>query len=356
MIEKRIMKYNKPGFVLISVMILLSIASLMVVQLATRSTVYNMFVPIVSEQEQARALALSGISCAINKLALKDTSILGKKDEKKDTEKKEKEDPKERMQDLMMTLLLTLNKWHNYSIKTDDIEGTLGIYITCEDGKIPLNYLMDFEKKEFITLEKPTLVKSKDALEYISQKLEDVTKAKNVFPDLEKALKDRSYAFTSVEELLSLKSMHPLKNYLYVSFPSDVDQHTYALTDIFSTCSTTSTINPWLFSSSVKILYDIKNEEKKDKKELQELVKGIDFSVIALSQEWDKNLKKLYNKSYTALPDKIVGLLSGYFEPRFFCVLCYGKIGSIEQRLCAYIERSFKDDTETFKVQKIYWL
>lgn len=348
----------KSGFILVSVFLMMGIASLIVIQISTRGTIYNLFVPVIYEREKARSLTLSAITCALNQLAMQDDSVL-KKEEKKNSGKKDvKEDPNKRKQDFFMTLLMIQNKWEKYEIKEEGFEGEMGFYITCEDGKIPLAKIMDFEHKTFVTLQKPAVFKGQDCIEWICKKIEENTKDKDPFSALKTGLKERKYAFVSAEELLSIEGFKSLKNSLYPPFPTDTKkkkQELY-LQDMFTFCATEPHINPWFFSSSLKLLCEIKDQKKMDLKEYEKIVKSIDFSKTALSQEWDKGLKKLYNKSYTALPDKIVGLLNAKFEPRFFSVLCYGKIGNSEQRLCAYIERLWTEDTETFKVRKIYWL
>ena len=367
MTNNRMHNHTKSGFVLVSVFMMMGIASLIVMQLCTRGAIYNLFVPIMYEREQARFLALSGITCALNQLAMKDDSVLKKENEKKSDKKGEKPDPKERKQDFFLTLLMIQNKWQKYEIKDEGYEGEFGIYVSCEDGKIPVNGLMDFTKQTFVTLQKPALFKGQDCVEWLGKKLEENKKSKDPFPHLKTALKERKYAFTAVEELLSIEGLQGFKDSVYPPFPSDErslsrrstgvgGKPQLYLQDIFTMHVVDPVLNPWFFTSSLKMLCEIKEEKKMDLKEYEKIVKSLDFSKTALSQEWDKSLKKVYNKSYTALPDKIVGLLTAKFEPRFFSMLCYGKVGNSEQRLCAYVERLWTEDTETFKVHKIYWL
>lgn len=355
--NKNIFTRTKPGFILVSVFLMMTVASLLVIQLASRGTIYNIFIPVIYQREQARSLALSGISCALSQLAMQNSAVLNKEAEKKPEKKDGQKDADERKKDFFLTLLMIQNKWHKYEIKEGGFLGECGAYISCEDGKVPLNTLMDFTTQTFITLQKPALFKAQDCLEAVCSKLEESNKEKNAFEKLKNVLKDRKYAFVSVEELLGVEGLKSFKDLLYQPFPSDTKKKAQIyLQDLFTVYGAGPTANPWFFTSSLKLLFDIKEEKKMDLKEYQEIVKGLDFSKTSLSQEWDKSLKKVYNKSYTALPDKIVGLLTAKFEPRFFSVLCYGKVGDVEQRLCAYIERVWTEDTETFKVQKIYWL
>jgi hypothetical protein len=37
-------------------------------------------------------------------------------------------------------------------------------------------------------------------------------------------------------------------------------------------------------------------------------------------------------------------------------VLCYGKVGKIEQKLLVIIVRTFDKNGEVFEVKKLYWL
>ena len=362
-------RYNaKPGFILVSVFLMMAIASLIVVQLCMRGTLYNLFVPVMYEREQARMLVLSGIACALNQLAMKDDSVLKKEEGEKKTEKKnEKQDTTERKRNFFLTLLMIQNKWQKYQVKEEGYEGEIGFYITCEDGKIPLNALMDFTTRNFVTLQKPAVFKGQECLEWVCRKLEESKKGKDPFLYLKNALRERKYAFVSIEELIGIEGLQSFKDSMYPPFPSDgksMSRHTQGvigkpqlyLQDLFTMNIIEPGMNPWFFTESSKLLYEIKEEKKMDLKEYEKMIKVLDFSKTALSQEWDKNLKKVYNKSYTALPDKIVGLLTAKFEPRFFSVLCYGKVGTSEQRLCAHIERLSTEDTETFKLQKICWL
>ncbi len=289
--------YNKPGFVLISVFLMMGIASILVIQLCTRVTIYNLFVPVVYEREQARSLALAGLTCALNQLAMKDSSILPE-EEKKGEKSQPGSQGEERKRNFFLTLLAIQNRWQAYKINDEELEGEVGLYLMCEDGKIPLHYLMDFTTRNFVTVQKPALFKGQDCLEFICKKLEESKKGKDLFTDLKIAIKDRKYAFTAIEELLSLEAFKVFKDALYRPFPSDLQKHApFYLQDCFTLCGKNSGTNPWFFTASLKNICMLKEEKKFDLKEYQKIVKILDFSKTALSQEWDKTLKNIYNKS-----------------------------------------------------------
>ena len=77
---------------------------------------------------------------------------------------------------------------------------------------------------------------------------------------------------------------------------------------------------------------------------------------IEVEHEGCLSVKDIYGKEFKALPKEIIPYLSTKFEPRAFSVVCYAKVGRIEQRLLAILKRTAAEKGDRITVKKIYWL
>ena len=273
----------------------------------------------------------------------------------------------------MRTVLSVQGRWQTFVLKpdVDGIDAQLNICITCEDGKLNVNSLYDFEKHEFkkIALASP---------EELFKKLGEVSKPlagnKNMFEPVQDFLKKQHVPLVEVTQLLQGKALEDFKEHLFY-VPSkgpvrvEVDltvekeeekKPKIFLADLFTISSDSYRINPWVLSSSLQLLFKIKPRdvvnEKDFEKEIDELVDKVPIDTISWQKDWDTYLKPLYKVDFESLPAELIPFLSTKFEPRQFSVLCYGKVGRITQKLLVILERKATGEGESFSMKKLYWL
>ncbi len=375
------MKHMQRGYILFLTISVLAVMTIIVTQIFYIGGAYNLYVPLTFEREKAKQLALSGISIATAQLLSQDKQFYGSKDsskeagkdtkdpkdasEKKSDTEKLKDNPEKNKKDLLKTLLLVQNQWQEFNLTTpkDGIDGKIKICITCESGKINLNALYNISQKAFYSID------SKDTTELMIKMMTDRIKEfyKNIDVQiiLIDILKKQKQPFSTPMDLLSHKKFSffadtvfyvPSEGKKQEKFDDTTQSSKIYLADIFTTYADDFHIDPWLLSPSMQVLLGFKSDKKLKKEDIDMMLEKISLTDVAWDTTWDTSLKELYGKEYKALPKEIVPFLSTKFEPRVFSVVCYGKVGRIEQKLLAILERSTEDKGDVVMVKKIYWL
>jgi hypothetical protein len=349
---------TRPGFMMIMTFMMLTIGVVVATQLFFKGSVYTVYMSSVKKREQAKRLARSGIQIALNQLALQDTKII----EEEEDEKKSK-DPIVRQKKLLKTLLTVQNKWQTFSLQEpqDGIEGIIKICITCEDGKIPLNALIDYKKQEFIKTTKEPVLDGKEVMQKICEKIKEIMVDTDLFEGFLEFIKESKTTPADITSLFTQKQFDEFREVIFFE-PSEQEKlegveqkKKLYLADIFSLWSEKPEINPWLLSPSVQQLAQITDQELKSE-DIKDLLEKLDLKAFSLKKDWDTYLKPLYGREYKTIAKELTSLLSSKFEPRVFSVLCYGKVGRVTQKLVAIIARKFEPAGEVLEVKKIYWL
>ena len=241
-------------------------------------------------------------------------------------------------------------------------KGSPGVTSKYLVPKIPLSALIDYNKRTFIKGKK---IDGGEFLKFVFEKIKPFTKEYDLFGALEKSIKTLKYRFVDVAELLKIKEFKVLRNNLYYKplANSQSDDNSLRpqiyLADLFTLWNDKPTIDPLLFSPSVRLVFDMHYPTAKTEISLEaanKLVEKFPISHSSWEKDWDTYLKPLYKKEYKNLSKLMQPLLSSKFGPRVFSVLCYGKLGQVQQKLIAVIERSFTKEGEVFSVKKLYWV
>ena len=381
-------KSNKqPGYILLLTLMVLSISTIVVTQIFFQARLYNSFIPLMTEKEKARQLALSGVSIAIAQLSLHDAHFekqkdqkLGKPEEKKDVASSAAKAPEdlrkegaEHAKNLLRTVLSVQGRWQTFVLKhdVDGIDAQLSVCITCEDGKLNVNSFYDFEKHEF---KKIAQASPEDLFKQLGEVSKPFTDNKNMFEPIQDFLKKQQDPLVDVTQLLQGKALEDFKDHLFyipskppVLVEQDLKEEKEEekkpkifLADLFTISTDSHRISPWVLSSSLQLLFKIKPREvasEKDfEKEVDELVDKVSIDKISWQKDWNTYLKPLYKVDFESLPKELIPFLSTKFEPRQFSVLCYGKVGRITQKLLVILERTATGEGESFSMKKIYWL
>jgi len=366
---------SQPGYILVFALLFMTILVLLMNQLYNKSVVHAKFVQTMIEREKAKMLAFGGIQMAMSYLSDKDLSITTTAQQKKPKTADEK------AKTFLEKIMPVLNRWQIIELqeKTESIEGTIKLCIMCEDGKININNLYDFEEHKFINEGKAG--DGKKILQTIFTNIKSFVGDRNLFEEFEKFLKQRHYKLNDVTELVTIKDFELFKDLMFYEPPEQQqkkqketqEQKKVAavavkkkpviyLTDIFSVWPEKATIEPWLLSDSLCALLQLKRAQQggleQREKESREWLKN--FKVTAKWQEdWNKQLLPMYGKDFSSIPKEITAMFSATFEPKIFSVLCYGTVGHMTQKLFVILQRSASDDKKGesgVRIKKLYWL
>ena len=354
------------GFILITTLIILSLAMVLVSFIINRSTVFFPLAQTVIEREKAKELAFGGLQLASSQLAYADVvqkeekseaKTSGKQDEQKQAENKGGAEPKQ----LLKTLMPVLNKWQTIKLDfaKDGIDGEIKICVMSEDGKINLNELYDFQKHAFVGNAKEQ-EELKKLLQEIFGTIKKASGSEGLFESLETFLKERDDKLRDVSELLMIPAFSTFKHDIFYTpdkqGSSDKEKKPLYLNDIFTVWTSKRTLDPWLLSYSVRTILDLPDANQGIVSNALKNFKGS----YTWPTDWNNTFSKIYKKDFTTLPKGIAILLGSTFGPETFSVLSYGTVGQITHRLFAIVERDTtdRDDKEPAKIliKKLYWI
>ncbi len=355
-------KKNQPGFMLMMTFFGLALLVTLVTYYLHTTRIYTRFGYVFYEREKVKMLARSGITIALSQLSLADSKLI-KDLQKNDQESlKNQKDPVWRKKQLCKILLTVCNRWQTFECteKDDGIEGTIQIAITAEDGKIPLSKLINYEKHDFEIFDQIKKTGGKEILKDFFDRYKKYANGKDLFESFEQWLKKTDYYLVDVTQLLIIESFKDIRNTLFF-IPPAVDQKEQSLSAAFTDCvsieRSAGALNPFLFSESVKQVYGFdKGKKFFSSEQIDEIIEKVSLDSIKWDTVWDTYCKDVYGKNFQGLPEGFSQMLSTKFEPNVFSVVCYAKVGKIEQKLVAIIVRNFSQNSEVFEIKKLYWL
>lgn len=319
---------------------------------------YRQLMTVLIIKKKAERLAFSGVALAYDRLTVKEekkstTAPIATEGEQLQAEKK--------MQFIFKQVYPFFNKNNTYKLKEniDGIEATLSLSIQCEQGKINLNSLYDFETKKFIGEGKPT--DRKKVANWLLERLSSLTKTPGLFTAFEKHLSTRTHDFNDVTELLIIPEFQKaFDGHVFLQFKTkkdkaiiDGNKDPLYLTDIFTVSTEQDTVNPWLFSKSWCTILGLK-----EKKELSDEEKIKIFGQLkAMSNwetDWNNSLKILYQKDYKDVPAEIKTMLTTQFEANIFSLLLEAKIKETSSTIFIIVKSNTKNNLTSFDILKTY--
>ncbi|HEB41865.1 MAG TPA: hypothetical protein ENI08_02505 [Candidatus Dependentiae bacterium] len=361
---QKIVKKNN-GYILIFTLLITAATTAVVTYIFNRGIVYVPFMQLMIDQEKAKIIALSGIQVIASQLTYQEKEKREPRVEKKTMPNQDNNEKK-----LLARILPTLNRWQTFQLKEniEGIDAQLQVCLMSEEGKINLNKIYDFSQHKFRGQEKKQ-ENWKKILQEVFNRIEKINKGKDLFSSLEKFLSKQQQPLNDVTELLAIKSFITFKNDLFYDPPNKLEKkkrptkQPLYLTDIFTTSSSKATLEPWLFSDSLDHLFGLKQAEFGDIKQRKKIVNQWlkNFKKTAKwKQDWNTQLKPVYEKELQSLPQSIDSILSTTFEPKMFSILSYATVGSVTQRLFVVVERikSSQNGQTVYdiKIRKLYWL
>lgn len=356
---EQINKSVRDGYIMIFTLLVVAAAMVVVTYVGHRGSFYMPFSSMILAREKAKQLALGGVQVGIAQLA---------KIAKKEEDKGGKEDGKEAQEsniqekDFLRRILPVLNRWQisNLVEAIDGIDAQLRVCIMCEDGKINLNRIIDFEKHVFRGDEKSGW---KAIMQELCKIIEQATKSEGLFTAFEKIVKESTHEFNDATELITHKAFQSFQDTLFYHPPTLDQQPVLYLTDIFTVWSRSDKLEPWLFSDSINGLFGLPRVEVDDVKKRTEQVESWIKNFKTRSnwqQDWQTLLMPIYGKELRTLPKNIDSVLKPTFVPQYFSVLVEAKVDEVTQRLYAIVNRidnSRGNNIEyTIEIIKLYWL
>ncbi len=339
---------KEKGFVLVVVLILMLFFAV-VAQRFSRQLLINMaYNRGAVKNEQAKLLAYSGISIALLEMYKAENVDCGKD-----------ADENKKLQKLYAYILPRHHLWQEYKLdgKIDGLDGEISFAISSEDGKININKVYDFEKKQLIDDFKPILDK------FFISKGEDEKKLTDYLVDFFENNKDKK-----IEDPSQLEPGEWFKVF-YAPQPTEGNEVKYwdkktAISDLFTVFGSQNGLNPILLSSSLRKALNFQKPEYKDKTEKKELFKELSDKISAsFASNWSANFKYIEpiylkkegdsqenstesstnneseKRKKTKGLSEIEKLLSNEIEPKFFSVLSFGKFKGVKQCILAIVER-----------------
>ncbi len=338
---------NQPqqGYILLLTLLIISLLVVIVTQLYYRGSGHAAFADIMTQREKAKILAVSGIQLAISRLTV---------GEKEKTDKR-----------LLERILPALNRFQIIDLKEDaeGIDGRVALCICCEDGKVNINKMYDFEKHQWIGQGQAKGDMKKVMFELL-QRITQLTKSeKDLLPALEKFLRERKFPLNDVTELLTIPEFSYFNMHQFYIPPAEKETTTKKsavyLTDVFTTVTEHAQIEPWLLSDSLCLIGGLRSAQPGDISQREQSISAWlkNFKANASwPQDWDMQLKPIYDKDFRSLPAQIASLFTSTFTAKMFSVISYGTVGQVTQHLFGILEMRPEERGAMLTLKKLYWI
>lgn len=366
------MRSTQQGFIMLTTVLLVALLTALGTYLFQRSMVHIPYMLTMINREKTRMIALSGVDVTIGQMV----KAVEDDDKKEPTPQipvgQNQKAPSDETQEPRYLISL-LNHWQIFSLREsiDGINGELGIFLTCEDGKLPINEMYDFKKHAFKNVGQPQGDREK-VMQDICTRIEKKMGGKGLFEGLSSFLKNRKNPLDDVSELLAIPSFKIFKNALFrePQLKKEMAQKVEAknigkiyLSEIFTIASGQQTLQPWAFSPSLLELFEYVPEQElspsQRKERLTAALKNFKKK-MTWPADWKASLGILYGKDFTSLPNSIQSMLDTTFEPETFSVVVYSTVNGVTQRLFSLIERqkvATKSKKKSYigKMKRLYW-
>lgn len=234
-----------------------------------------------------------------------------KKKKTGDTEKKVDAEPP------LLGLCMYMNRWQRFQFtaERDGFSGEIAVYITAEPGKIDLNRLYDFEKKEYRS---DGNFDGKKFLEWLSERLESFTPERSFADIFDELVKKRKEPFTDVGELGAHTALARFARWPTQPQKEQKDGEEAkpqpALYDLFTVASPAA-LSLGVASESVAFLASMKSpaaRTKDDGEKIHALAQSLEKPIDAAA--WNTVLAPLTGKEYTNIPRELAAAAHGVLK------------------------------------------
>lgn len=361
-------KNKKKGYIVIIALVMLMAMTIVTERMIRAVFSGSIFAKTIEEREHAKMLALSGINVAIAQLN-QQPYMLESKHNGIVPDSDTKQGPWSATRNFLKVVLPVLNKWQTFSFthKKDGFEGELKICLTCEQGKININDIFDFNTKKMKDI---PVVRFLKQLEMKGMQIAPG----EVYKKIENFFVQRKTKLHDISELLEIDIFKTLDVFYKPS--EEVGQagvkqnklREIALQDLFTVWNDNA-LDPLMLSVAWRGLCGMKiptaEVNANDSDEFKYIVENFD---PAMYQDNNKQAKLLepFMEQGNSLQNFVQALFCKKFAPTVFSVLLYARVGSVLQRVLAVvryvnIEKSSpgaaqKELKSDFRVLRVYWL
>jgi hypothetical protein len=335
------------GSILIVALVLMLIMATLITRVTRQNFIHTRQAHLFKNREQAKFLALGGVTIAISQLNAEEHAT------PQQTNEGEKE--QNSIERTYTFLLPILNRWQEFTLneQADGIDGTIQFCIGSEDGKINLNTAFDFEKNEFRAAY-ASLFPSSLTLDQIKDE-ERLKEGKDLAHVLTLFLKQRGKKLDDISELTQIA---PFQLFYQPPKPKQkerlpLDHNTLCLYDLFTLWGSEKGINPLLLSDATRAVLGFQRVTDQSSARQQSLVKEI-LTKLSLnsSMVWNEEKFKILAPLYQgeSSPAEVISekfsplnkIITRTIEPQTISVLSYGSVGNSSQRVLAIVKKSEK--------------
>lgn len=349
------MMYHRKGFISPLTLMLISVATVLITAMYQSGSLFVPFGATMLKREQAKLLALSGIQVGMAQLA----SFGVQQDKKEESEQKQ----------FLADILPVLNQWQQFKLTqaVDGIDGQISVVIASEAGKINLNAIYDFSKRKFKGENEPQGDWKKIMQLVMARVQKKMGISQRLFEPFEDSMKERQYRLNDATELMTLDAFRAFAGKEFFRAPplaggSKQDSSLYLL-DLFTVYGGRATLQPWLFSDSMREVLEMKRSDSGDSAQRKTMVQGFlkkfKPSVRGM-QEWDEIFRPIYGIEFQRLLKGLDAVFETSFDPTLFSVVSYGVLGGVMQRAYAIVERLKRVEKKKtwydVKIKKFYWI
>ena len=354
---------ERPGYIIVLTLLIMAAIIALLTSIVQQSFVYQRHVNYAFDQTKARLLALSSLEIALSQLSTVVLEEESQESEKTDDQQKKAEDMLEPVQKWLLKVLPSINRWQTLTITEEGLEGTIQLYLACEEGKFNL---AAFAKGQEFTEQEAGSKKDEEkgaqgeasktplkALDDLFKKVHDTS----MYEAFKRFMNDYKRMPEDPTELLRIPYFAQLKDRLFT--PLKKDTRALFIMDLFTfRPHATEKVNPWLLTASSKALLGIR--EKEGALLNEEFVKKIKPQ-MDWSKDWDSVLAPRYGKNFSAFDPALQEVFASAFEAKAFSMVSYCTVGKVTQRLYAVLEvaehdKELSPKSVIFKVTKLYWL
>jgi len=342
--------HNKPGFILITTFFLLASASAILMLTARKEYVHARLTSTLVIQHTLKDTIYALLNCA-------PALFYGAKEE--DSEKSEKPKNASTVPDIQKLIKVYIRYAPDFAAlpkfnaaeQQDQFSGSLKI--SCESGKLNLNGIYDFTKKDWRN------DNQKKFCAWLFETIAKYTKTENCFTEFEEYLKNRGCHFNDISELYEIEKIRTtfVNNFAPVfkqnTQKSDEQKPIY-FSELFTVQTETDTINALcLTPSMVQILGGQFSTEGLQKLDFQKIMQSLQNKN---QQEGLSALcKDLYNITFETLSQDCKSLLTMNSELNIFAIAVTLLAQNVQTSMLAVVKiMPDKEKIGTLEIMKVY--
>ncbi len=358
--------HKKPGYILFTTFILLSMLSMTMLFFFSRGTLFRVLIRTVLQRAQGLRSGIGATDVAQSYLYITPEEKKENQNSKPLQEKPEKkEQPNVNKKLFSKTVVYSqFPKTYPLEEKIDGADGFIKLMFVSEAGKFNINAWYNFKDKKFYG--QGTKDDRQKVATFVFEALAKVTGKKNLFTAFEELCKKRDCAFNDVLELLEHKDFKEVFGYhVYRPLPmkkegvwTTGEKPTVYLTDLFTVTSMVEGLDPWMLSYSVQLLCGIQpsvmqtylQDEEKRKELISKYKDSADWS-----KDWDTILQPVYGISYEQFPSEIKGILTLTFAAHIFSIVASMDVNGVYTTVQAILKQKMTQNNQLmYQTIKIY--